>query len=496
MYVRGMAETVLHALRRGADAGASLRVAGAEDLPLAALLEPIEARARGLVAAGLQPRERVGVALPNGLDCLLWVYAVIAAGGATVFVPPSGKPAEMRAYARRAQARWVIGPLSEDGFLTAGEARQAFADDAGAELPEPGLDWEAGCFTTSGSTGTPKLAALTHGAWAANVEVIRAVTEDGIDGTSLYVLPLCHVALLPNVHAFLVGGGRVVQQTVFDAPAAMRLAGEEAATYMTGSPAIYGLILQRCSLPDPALRFRRVTYGAAAMPSHWAAELSGALNCEVVHCYGLTEGAGIVTMQPPGEHTGKAGSAGRAVAPFEPVRVCAVEDGADCAAGEVGEILVKGPCCTVGYVGDPEATAETIVGGWVRTGDLGRLDDDGDLWVTGRLKDQINRGGLKIGAREVEVVIEAVEGVQGVGVVAVPDALLGERVAAVVEAPAQRVTAEAIRAACAEVLADYKVPERIEIVAEMPRTSLGKPDKPAMRRLLADAPPSKQRSPA
>jgi acyl-CoA synthetase (AMP-forming)/AMP-acid ligase II len=487
------ADSVLQALRRGADAGASFCVLGGEDQTLAELLEQIEARARGLLAAGLQPRERVGVALPNGTDTLLWLYAVIAAGGATVFIPPYAKPAEMRAYARAASTRWVIGSIGEPdaGFLTAEEARRRFAEDRGAALPEAQPDWEAGCFTTSGSTGSPKLAAVTHAGFDAQVIATNGLTGGPGDETCLFAMPLCHVALLPNVHAFLVQGGRVVHQTAFDAPAAMRAAAEQGAVYMSGSPAIYGLILQRAALPDPALRFRRVSYGAGAMPAHWAGQLGEALRCEVVHCYGLTEGGGVVSAQPPDEHASKPGTVGTTLEPFAPFRVRALGQERDCAVDEVGEVLVGGGSCMAGYVGDPQETARTMLdGAWVRTGDLGRLDADGDLWITGRLKDQINRGGLKIGAREVEVVIEALDGVQGVGVVGVPDSILGERVAAVIESEAA-LSAARVREACAQVLADHKVPERIQIVAQMPRTSLGKPDKPAIRRLLAE-----ERSPA
>jgi long-chain acyl-CoA synthetase len=484
-----MADTVLAALRRGADAGASFRVVGETDRSMADILEEVEARARGLVAAGLQPRERVGVALPNGMEVLLWVYSVIAAGGSTVFIPPYAKPAEVAALAEKAQARWVISAREgEQRVISAGRAAAMFADAPGTPLPEAGLDWEAGCFTTSGSTGTPKLAALTHAAWDAGISAMQAVTGDRLGDVCLFAMPMCHVAFLPNVHAFLARGGRVVHVPVFDAQGAVRAAAEEKAAYMSGSPAMFGLILKRCSLPDPQLRFRRVCYGAGAMPAHWAAELAAALDCEVCHGYGLTESGGFVAFQEPQEHMRKPGPVGKTTPPFEPVRIRAVEADHDCGVDEVGEILIRGESVMSGYVADPEETAATIVDdGWVRTGDLGRLDAEGDLWIVGRLKDQINRGGLKIGAREVEVVIEALPGVQGVGVVGVPDPVLQERVAAVIEAENGAVTAQGVREACAKVLADHKVPERIEIVPAMPRTSVGKPDKPAMRRMLAES---------
>lgn len=475
--------SVLESLRLGADAGGSFLVAGEREVPLAEMLETIERRARAMVDAGLAPGERVGVWMPSSYDTVLWMYAVMAAGGSTVAMPPGAKDAEADQMAALAEARWVIGRREDGVFITPDEAARRYDGGGTAELPDRAGADEAACFTTSGSTGTPKLTALSHTSFAADSIATQVVAGGDSDETFFYGLPLCHVAFLPNVHFPLSQGRRVAFLPVFDAVAAVGLSRETGAAYMSGSPAIFGLMLQRCTLPDPELRFRRVCYGAGAMPAHWAAGLGEALDCEVVHAYGLTEGGGMVAVQPPEEHALKAGTTGKLLPSHDGIAIWG-EDGSVLGTDEPGEIVIRGRGCTSYYVGNPDETAETIQDGWVRTGDLGRIDADGDLFISGRLKDQINRGGLKVGAREVEAVIEKLPGVTGVGVVSYPCEVLGERVGAAVEASDGGVDVEAVRAACAEVLSDYKVPERILVMEAMPRTSLGKPNKPAIRELI------------
>lgn len=475
--------SVLDTLRLGADAGAAFLVAGDREYPLTELLGTIERRACGIVAAGLRPGDRVGVWLPSSLEAVLWMYAVIAAGGSAVLVPPRATAAEAHRLDGLARSRWTIGPLSSLTFITHQEALAKFDRGAKVELPAVEAQTEAVCFTTSGSTGTPKLTALSHRSFAANIIASQIVVGGDTDEPVLFTLPVCHVAVLHSVHFALVQGRRVAFLPEFNAQGVVQLARDTGAAYMSGSPAIYGLMLQRCSLPDPQLRFRRISYGSGAMPAHWSAEIGTALGCEVVNLYGVTEGGGIASVLPPELAAVKPGSVGALLPPFDGVTI-RDEHWATLPAGEVGEICLKGPGCMMHYVANPEETALTINEGWVRTGDLGRLDADGDLWVTGRVKDQINRGGLKIGAREVESVIERLPGVTGVGVVAVHDDLLGERVGAAVEIPGGGVDAEAVRAACAAALSDYKVPERIVILDAMPRTPMGKPDKPAIRKLM------------
>lgn len=477
LFSRSVPET-LHA---AADTGASLLITGDREYPLAELIERIEARAAGLVAAGFAPGQRLGVWLPNGVDLVVWAYAAIFAGGSTVFIPPRAPIAEAEAFGRAGSVRWVVGHAAAgDELLTVDAAERRFT--GGAPLPDCVPEQEAACFTTSGSTGTPKLTALSHRSWAAQVVNGQAASGGTADEAVLHILPMCHSAFLPNVHANLVQGRRVVHVPEFDARAVLQIAAEERTAYVSCAPTMLGLMLQRGDWPNPSLRFRRISYGAAPMPAQWAAEITGHFGCpEVVHGYGLTEAGGWATVQDPrtaAEHNGSVGS----LMPGHEALTILRLDGTTAEPGEDGEVCLRGPGQMLSYVGLPEETAEVLRGGWVHTGDLGRLDSDGHLWITGRIKDQINRGGLKIGAREVEVVIEQLAGVTGVAVVGIPDPVLGERVAAMIEA--EELDPDAVRRHVAGVLADYKVPSTVAVVRDLPRNNLGKPDKPMIRRDL------------
>ncbi|TGD84346.1 long-chain fatty acid--CoA ligase [Mycolicibacterium sp. CH28] len=474
-----LAATVPDTLRAAAQTDAALYIVGDREYSMSEILDGVEARARGLVQAGFAPGERLGVWLPNGIDCVLWTYAAIVAGGSAVMIPSRAPATEAGRVSRVAGARWVIGPadLADTSISEQTAQRRFLGGSTSVALPERAPGDEAVCFTTSGSTGVAKLCALSDRSWAVQVINAQAASGGSVDETMLAMLPMCHSAFLPNVHANLVQGRRVVQVPKFDAREVLRIAAEERTRYVSGSPTMFGLMLRRGDWPNTALRFRRISYGSAAMPAHWADELSGTFGCEVVHGYGLTEASGWVSIEQPADR--RDGSVG-SLMPGHTDLVTVDVDGRRCAPGEEGEICVRGPGQMLAYLGLPEETQETLRGGFVHTGDLGRLDDSGHLWITGRIKDQINRGGLKIGAREVESVIESLTGVTGVAVVAVPDDVLGERVAAMVETAAH--TPSDIRTHIAHALADYKVPDLVVVVGELPRNHMGKPNKADIRR--------------
>jgi long-chain acyl-CoA synthetase len=477
-------KTVPQMLRTAAGSAASLVVAGDREYLLAELLERIEGRAQGLASAGFAPGDRLGIWLPNGAEFVTWMYAAIFAGGSAVFIPPRAPLAEAQRLGRAGASRWIIGQAPGEGVITVGDsANRQFAGRA--SLPCAGAGDEACCFTTSGSTGSPKLTALSHRSWAAQVIAAQSASGGSADESILHVLPMCHVAFLANVHANLVYGRRVIHLPEFDAREALQLAVEHRTAYVSAVPTMVGLMLRRGDLPNPALRLRRISYGSAPMPTLWAAEVSRQFGCsEVVHGYGLTEVGGWATVQDPLTAADNEGSVGTLMLCHDEL-VALRPDGTVAAPGEEGEIAIRGQGQMIGYVGMPESTAETMRDGWVHTGDLGRLNEAGELWITGRIKDQINRGGLKIGAREVEMVIEQIPGVTGVAVVGIADPILGERPAAIVEA--QQLAPELIREYLLKALADYKVPSYIAVVPEMPRNVLGKPDKPHIRRSLEAA---------
>lgn len=483
-HAAALAVAVPDALRHGADAGGRIKVVGEpEEITTAQLVQDVERLAAGLVDAGLQPGERVGVWLPSSTELLRWAYAVMFAGGSTVFLSTRSPLAEILGHARRAGARWVIGhEASGEEVQKPGEARRRFGSPAaGTTLPQVQPDWEAGCFTTSGSTGVAKLATHAHRAFSSQIISIQIACGGPADETVLFPLPMTHVAFLGNVHAFLAQGRRFVALPEFDATKVINLLRDERATWLIGTPAIWELLMRRATLPDPTLSMRRVNYGGGPMTPDRARALGEAFRAEVGHTYGSTETGGYSVFLGPDLAVEKAGSCGRLLPPYTGLSMRDPATGEEVATGEVGEICLQGPSITTGYIGMPDETAGLLAGGWCHTGDLGRTDADGISWVTGRIKDQINRGGLKIGAREVEEVLEAMPGITGAKVVGLPDPVLGERVAAVVEGD---VTEAAVRAFVAERLADYKVPETVLSVAELPRNAMAKPDRPAIVALL------------
>jgi acyl-CoA synthetase (AMP-forming)/AMP-acid ligase II len=479
--------TVPDAVRSGIDQGASFAVAGTHDEPVAALFDRAENLARGLVREGFEPGDLLVLWFPNGPELPLWAYAAMMAGGAGIFVSPRSVEAEARSLAATASARWTIGRSGDGGFFAHEEALSRFSGaPPSTSLPRLTPDMDAACFTTSGSTGTPKLARMTHRNFAAAVVNTQATLGGGSDDVVLSPTPMCHIGFVLMISAQFVQGRRVIVLPEFDAVGTVEVAREEGATVIGASPTMWSLIMERNSLPDPKLRLRRLMYGSSPMPGHWAERASRTFGCELVHTYGLTESGGCATVLAPERVVEKAGSVGRLLPAFDGIGIHDPDAGA-VTPGEAGEICLRGPAVTPGYVARPDDTAAAFRDGWLRTGDLGRIDSDGDLWVTGRLKDQINRGGLKIGAREVEEVIELIPGVTGVAVVGTPDPVLGERVVAVIEADSEALDVNMVRRAASSELADYKVPERILIVPELPRNALQKADKPRVRALVENA---------
>jgi acyl-CoA synthetase (AMP-forming)/AMP-acid ligase II len=199
----------------------------------------------------------------------------------------------------------------------------------------------------------------------------------------------------------------------------------------------------------------------------------------VLSAYGMTETAHQATSQPlPLRGPVKHGSVGRATG----VHIRIVDpDGRTCSAGTEGEVWVLGPTVARGYLGNPAATSHSFVAGWFHTGDLGAIDQDGYLFLTGRIKNIINRGGEKISPEHVEDVLAGCRGVTEAAVFAIPDATFGERVgAAVVVSQDERFGSEQILQECRGKLSGFEMPERLEVVAALPHTAKGALDRRAV----------------
>ena len=355
---------------------------------------------------------------------------------------------EHRELAAAALALASTRPATELG--TSNSLLQAPADDDGLLL-----------IYTSGTTGKPKGALLTHAnCFWTNLSFDLATGIAG-DDIALAFLPQFHVGGW-NVQPLLSWwkGARVVLEPGFDPKRALELIAEKRITTLMGVPANYLFMAQEPSFASADLSsLRRAVVGGAAMPVPLI-ELWRERGVEIVQGYGLTEASPNVLCLPPEQAMRKIGSAGKPY-PFVDVDV-----------SPEGELLVRGPNVFPGYWRNPEATAATLVDGWLHTGDIVERDDEGYFWIKGRLKEMFISGGENVYPAEIESVLHEHPAVHDAAVVGVPDETWGEVGVAFVVADGA--DADELVAFCRERLARFKVPKRVVFVAELPRNSMGK----------------------
>lgn len=337
------------------------------------------------------------------------------------------------------------------------------------------LDDPAMILYTSGTTGRPKGALLTHGnvTWnCVNVLVDYDVTSDTV---ALMISPLFHVASLTmGVLPALLKGATVVLEARFDPARVLELIARHRVTAMSGVPTTYQMLCEHPAWPDADLTsLRTLTCGGSAVPLRVidAYERRG---LAFTGGYGMTETApGATSLQPRHSRT-RAGSAGLPHF-FTDVRI-ADPVGAELPPGQVGEIQVQGPNVVPGYWGRPQESAASFADGtWFRSGDLGRVDDEGFLTITDRLKDMFVSGGENVYPAEVEQLIMELDAVAGVAVVGVPDERWGEVPRAFVQlAPGATLPDGAVARHLDGRLARYKIPRTVVVVDELPRTPSGK----------------------
>jgi acyl-CoA synthetase (AMP-forming)/AMP-acid ligase II len=478
----------------------ALAVPGGLRLSYTGLEEQVTAVAGALVGSGISAGDRVALWAPNGAEWMLAALGALSAGAVLVPVSTRFTGSEALDVISRSGARALfvagnflgvdrLGALREaagapdaDGsldrlalvvrvpeewaeFTSRGAAVAAGVVRERAEAVRPGD--VSDIMFTSGTTGRSKGAMTSH---ERSLAVARAWAECGeLTQRDRYLVanPFFHTfGYKAGILACLVSGAALVPQPVFAAGEAMRLVAAERITVLPGAPTIYQMILDhpgRDSFDLSSLRL--AVTGAADVPVALIERMRRELTFEtVLTAYGLTE-AVVATMCRPGDEPSVVSStSGRAAAGFE-VRI-----------GPAEEILLRGPNMMLGYAGDPAATAAAIDSqGWLRTGDAGRLDDAGNLTITGRLKDMYICGGFNVYPAEVEQVLARLDGVADAAVVGMADPRLGEVGRAfVVLRPGFVLAAEDVLAFCRERLANYKVPRRVEFRGELPRNPSGK----------------------
>ncbi len=429
--------------------------------------------AGGLRDAGVKRGDRVASRLANGAD---WVLAFFGAQllGAVV-VPVNTRFTDE-------EAAYVVGDSRAAYLFAPGEPLPDGEPTAVEDLAPDDL---AAIFYTSGTTGFPKGAMTTHANFTTNNEnCFRVLSVDRAELPTLSTLvsvPLFHVTgcnsqLLP----MLEWGGRVeVLSSPLDLDGFFEAVGAHGVNQLVSVPAIYHAVIRHPRFAELDVGgVRWVSYGGAPIAESLVHAIEGAFpNARVGNGFGLTETSSLSTFLPHEEAAAHADSVGFAV----PVVDLAIDD-ADAETG-VGELLVRGANVVRGYWKKPEPTAETFVDGWLHTGDLAWIDDDGLLYIVDRKKDMINRGGENVYCIEVENVLASAPGVGEAAAVGVPDSMMGEKVgAAIVPAAGVRIDVGAVIEHCRERLADFKVPQYVAVLAEpLPRNPGGKVLKARLR---------------
>jgi long-chain acyl-CoA synthetase len=455
-----------------------------------AQLDQASARLAGLLRArGLERGDRVGIMLPNVPYFPIVYYGVLRAGAVVVPMNVLLKRREVAFYLRDPGAKLLF---AWEGFAADAEAGAQDAD-AEAVVVQPGefeqlldsaepdsgvaetVDRDTAVILyTSGTTGTPKGAELTHANLRRNCEVARGLFDLGPNAVVLGALPLFHsFGQTCGLNATIASGATLTLIPRFDPRKALQIIERDAVTVFEGVPTMYGALLHepdRDKFDTSTLQF--CASGGAAMPVELLRGFEQAFGCQVLEGYGLSETSPVASFNHP-DRERKPGSIGT---PIDGVDFKLVDEQDDeVAAGEVGEIAIRGHNVMKGYWNKPDATADAIRDGWFHTGDMAKVDEDGYYFIVDRKKDMIIRGGYDVYPREIEEVLYEHPAVREAAVLAVPDDQLGEEVgAAVALKDGQQVSAEQLRDYVKEQVAAYKYPRRIWFVEDLPKGPTGK----------------------
>ncbi|MET7894484.1 long-chain-fatty-acid--CoA ligase [Streptomyces mirabilis] len=436
----------------------------------------------------VKPGDRVAIMLPNVPEFALAYFGALRAGGIVVPMNPLLKSREVayylgdsgarllfawhafadeaRAGAQQAEAEVVVvSPGAFDSLLASAPSVEDVAD-----LRE---DDTAVVLYTSGTTGQPKGAELTHANLTRNCDIAGELVQLTADDVIFGGLPLFHAfGQTCTLNAAVGSGACLTLLPRFDAGKALGILGEHGVTVFAGVPTVFSRLVGE---PDrdayPVSRLRVSLTGGAGMPVQVLHDFQTAFDCVVLEGYGLSETSPIASFNTL-QAGPKPGSVGT---PIRGVEMRVVANGRQVPQGESGEIAIRGHNVMKRYWQRPEETAATIRDGWLYTGDIGRVDEDGYFWIIGRTKDVIIRGGYNVYPREVEDVLYEHPAVADAAVIGLPSSDLGEEVgAAVVLKPGARTTAEELREFVKHQVAAYKYPRKVWITDALPKGPTGK----------------------
>lgn len=497
-----MSPSPIHALFRQAaerNPGKTAVIIGDETRSYAALAREVDALARGLLAAGVQPGDHLGVLLPNCLEFVHLLLAAAGIGAVLVPMPLSSTAGALRKAFQAARVKhavcWHATPEAQAGAQDVAGLHLAIGGPVAGWLPSEALSARAQpaqplpdlpalspylILLTSGSTGAPKpilLSQDTKVARARSAMALYGLTEDDV---VLAATPMHHslaqrLTLLP-----LLSGGTSVILDRYTPATWLDSADRHGVSFtMAVSSQLKQIIPLLDTRPAPS-RLRCLVSSSATLAPETKAALLSRTTCAFHEIYGASEVASTTDLSVRA-HPDKLQSVG---SPIQDVEVAILgRDGQLQPPGQPGEIICRTPLAFDGYFGQPEATAAALWQGYFRTGDLGALDADGFLYFLGRIKDIVIVGGINVYPRDIEEVAEGFPGVAEAAVIAVEDPQLGETVGLVV-APAdagQAINQRSLLRHCASQLNDAQLPRHLFLVDRLPRNEMGKIDKPTLR---------------
>ncbi|RVU23286.1 AMP-dependent synthetase [Streptomyces antnestii] len=457
------------------------------ELTYAEVARRADAIAEQLSERGIGEGDVVAIMLPNRVELLLVMLAAWRLGATVTPINPVFTANESEYQLRDSGAALVVNSGSQASTVGLPSiAVDALRTEPAGVLPDRGVRPEelALLIYTSGSTGRPKGVMLEH----ANLLAMASMVSGHLGLTDadhcLLVLPLFHVnAICVSFLSSMLAGGQLTVLERFAPLSFLEAVERHRPTYFAAVPTIYARLAELPAevVPDTSsLRF--AICGAAPVSRELLERCEERFGFVMVEGYGLSEGTCVSTCNPV-EGVRKLGTVGPAL-PGQQIATISPE-GEILPPGEVGEVVVRGANVMRGYLNRPEETAATIVDGWLRTGDVGRVDEDGCLVLVDRVKDMIIRGGENLYPKEIESVLYGHPAVLEAAVVGAPHPVYGEvPIAYVVAYPDVSVTVDGLLVHCRQSLTKIKLPVEIHLLDALPKNPVGKIDKPSLRRAL------------
>ncbi|MFI6042515.1 (2,3-dihydroxybenzoyl)adenylate synthase [Nocardia sp. NPDC051321] len=461
--------------------------------------------AAGFVARGIRRGDRIVVQLPNTPDFIVVCIAAFRMGALPVLALTAQRRNEINYIVEHAGAVAYVVPDFFQGFdfrniaedvrsvnsclsqvFVAGDPGDFVAlcdvESAPISMPRPEPGDVAFLLLSGGTTGRPKLIPRTHDDYSFQISATAREMGFGPDGVYLAALPIAHNAALgcPGVLGALYCGATVVLAESASPDEVFPLIAEHGVTLTTLMPAVLPVWLELADLFAVDMSALVIEVGGARLSPELAAQITPRLGCTLSQWFGMAEG--ILSFTRPGDPPERAvHTQGRPLCSADELLVVD-GTGQEVSPGAVGELWVRGPCVLRGYFDSAEYNSEVFTGdGFLRTGDLASFTPSGDLVVVGRSRDTVNRGGEKVPAQEVETHLQVHHAIRSVAVLAVPDDVMGERTCAVVIPAGNPPALAELREFLVERgLAEYKLPDFLEIFDEFPLTPVGKVNKRAL----------------